>query len=108
MFAAGNEQDMLCRIFGDCLVGDQLDREIGDLIGESSRGAVQEELFTYARYNADLSTVGLAELGLGHLDPVKVQKMDSTDGMDEMREVGRAIAEQKVEAKHFAGFLSKG
>jgi hypothetical protein len=34
--------------------------------------------------------------------------MDSTDGMDEMREVGRAIAEQKVEAKHFAGFLSKG
>jgi uncharacterized protein len=104
MFAAGNEQDLLCRIFGDCLVGDQLDREIGNLIGESSRGATQEKLFTYARYNADLSTGGLAQLGLGHLDPVRVQKMDSTDGMKEMREVGRTIAKQKVEAKHFARF----
>ena len=47
-----------------------------NLIGESSRGAVQEKLFTYARYNADLGTAGLAELGLGHLDPVRVQKMD--------------------------------
>ena len=26
-FAAQNEQDMLCRIFGDCLAGDALDRE---------------------------------------------------------------------------------
>jgi hypothetical protein len=104
MFAAGNEQDMLCRVFGDCLVGDPLDREIGDLIGESSRGAVQEKLFTYARYNADLSKAGLAQLGVGGLDPVRVQKMDSTDGMKDMREVGRAIAKQKVEAQHFARF----
>ena len=35
-------------------------------------------------------------MGLGHLDPVKVQKMDSTDGMDEMREVGRAVAERRL------------
>jgi uncharacterized protein len=104
MFAAGNEQDMLCRIFGDCLAGDKLDREIGALIGDSSRGPVQEKLFTYARYNADLSTAGLAQLDLLHLDPVKVQKMDSTDGMNQMREVGRAIAKQKVEAEHFARF----
>jgi uncharacterized protein len=33
MFAALNEQDLLCRIFGDCRAGDPLDREIGDLIG---------------------------------------------------------------------------
>jgi hypothetical protein len=108
MFAAGNEQDMLCRIFGDCLAGDPLEREIGDLIGEGSRGAVGEKLFTYARYNADLSMAGLAQLGLGHLDPVKVQKMDSTDGMNEMCEVGRAIAKQKVETKHFARFPPAG
>ena len=35
---------------------------------------------------------------------VKVQKMDSTDGMNEMREVGRAIAGRKVRAEHFARF----
>ena len=47
MFAAGNEQDMLCRIFGDCLAGDKLDREIGALIGEQLPRPVQEKLFTY-------------------------------------------------------------
>jgi hypothetical protein len=104
MFAAANEQDMLCRIFGDCLVGDELDREIGDLMGEGSQGVVDHKLFTYARYGADISRQGLAALGLGHIDPSKVQKMDSTDGLPQMREVGRAIAERKVRAEHFARF----
>jgi hypothetical protein len=104
MFAAQNEQDMLCRIFGDCLAGDELDREIGDLIGEASRGAVGEKLFTYVRYGADIGRRGLGALDLGHIDPVKVQRMDSADGLNEMREVGRAIAGRKVRAEHFARF----
>jgi uncharacterized protein len=29
MFAALNDQDLLCRVFGDCLAGDPLDRELG-------------------------------------------------------------------------------
>ena len=33
MFAALNEQDFLCRVFGKCLAGDSLDSEVGDLIG---------------------------------------------------------------------------
>ena len=32
MFAALNEQDLLCRVFGDCLAGDPLDRELGSLM----------------------------------------------------------------------------
>ena len=104
MFAAQNEQDMLCRIFGDCLAGDELDREIGDLIGEKSLGAVSDKLFTYLRYSADIGQRGLAALDLGHLDPVKVQRMDSTEGLGDLREVGRAIAGRKVRAEHFARF----
>jgi hypothetical protein len=106
MFAAANEQDMLCRIFGDCLAGDELDREIGDLKGACSHGAVGQKLFTYMRYGADLSRAGLDDLGLGDIDPSKVQKMDSTAGLAQMREVGRAIAEQKVKAEDFARFPS--
>jgi hypothetical protein len=34
MFAASNEQDFLCRIFGRCLIGDSLDREVHNLIDE--------------------------------------------------------------------------
>jgi hypothetical protein len=30
--------------------------------------------------------------------------MDSTDGMSEIREIGRAIAWEKVRAQHFARF----
>src|SRR5437588_4134025 len=36
MYAALNEQDLLCRVFGKCLFGAPLDREIGDLIGNKS------------------------------------------------------------------------
>ena len=62
MFAALNEQDFLCRVFGKCLAGDPLDREVGDMIGK--RGPVQPKLFTYLRYNAELTRAGLDELGL--------------------------------------------
>ena len=33
MFAALNEQDFLCRVFGNCLTGDPLDREVGEQLG---------------------------------------------------------------------------
>jgi uncharacterized protein len=35
MSAALNEQDFLCRVFGQCVAGAPLDREIGDMIGSA-------------------------------------------------------------------------
>ena len=58
----------------------RVDREIGDLIGTGARGAVGDKLFTYIRYGADIGLHGLADLGLGHVDPVKVQKMEFDRG----------------------------
>ena len=103
MFAASNEQDFLCRIFGKCLSGDPLDREIGDMIGK--RGPAPTKLFTYVRYNAELSHEGLSALGLGDIEPRDVQKMDSVAHTAELQTVGRTVAEQKVKIQHFAGFL---
>lgn len=103
MFAASNEQDFLCRVFGKCLAGDVLDREIGDLCNVA--GPVKEKLFTYIRYNADLSREGLDKLGLPDIEPKHVQKMDSIDYIDELRTVGQKVAELKVKDEHFAGFL---
>ena len=102
MAAALHEQDFLCRIFGKCLAGDLLDREIGSVIGQGIPNV--PKLFTYARYNAELSREGLDALGLEHIKPVHVQQMDSVDHIDEMREVGQTLAQQKVKAEHFAGF----
>ena len=43
MFAALNEQDLLCRVFGDCRAGDPIDREIGDLVGSVGPVAARAE-----------------------------------------------------------------
>jgi patatin-like phospholipase/acyl hydrolase len=102
MAAALYEQDFLCRIFGNCVAGDMLDREVGTVIGQGIPGA--PKLFTYARYNAELSATGLAELGLPGINPAYVQQMDSVAHIGEMQQVGRAVAEQKVKPAHLSGF----
>jgi hypothetical protein len=104
MFAALNEQDLLCRIFGDSRAGDPLDREIGDLIGSVGPLEHKQKLFTYARYNAELSRIGLDELGCSDVAPDVVQKMDSIDGVFDLIKVGEKVAELKVKAAHFDGF----
>jgi patatin-like phospholipase/acyl hydrolase len=103
MFATLNEQDFLCRVFGKCLAGDPLDSEIGDLIG--TRGPVNPKLFTYLRYNAELTYKGLAELGLADIQPEEVRKIDSVEHIDDLQRIGQAVAQQKVKIQDFAAFL---
>ncbi len=103
MYAALNEQDTLCRVFGKCLAGDELDREVGDLIG--AKGPVGPgKLFTYVRYNAELSADGLKALGLEDIKPEDVQKLDSVAHIPELQRVGKAVA-KKVKPEHFTGFV---
>jgi patatin-like phospholipase/acyl hydrolase len=100
MFAALNEQDFLCRVFGDCLYGDVLDREVGDMIGKQGPS---EKLFTYVRYNAELTKEWLGAHGLGDIEPRDVQALDSTRHMDDLQRVGEKVAKQ-VKPEHFARF----
>jgi patatin-like phospholipase/acyl hydrolase len=104
MYAAANEQDLLCRVFGKCVHGAQIDREVWDLIGDRGQGPVTPKLFTYLRYNADLSRKGLDGLGLSHIQPEHVQQMDSVVHIPQLQEVGRAVAKE-VNVEDFAGFL---
>jgi patatin-like phospholipase/acyl hydrolase len=107
MGAASVEQDFLCRAFGKCVVGEQIDREVLDMIGKHGPG--QSKLFTYARLNADLSRAGLNALGLNHIEPSNVQKLDSVEYIPQLQEVGQAVAEQKVRPNFdavFGSFLS--
>ena len=102
MNAASAGQDMLCRVFGKCLSGNPIDREIGDLIGAS--GPTGEKLFTYMRYDADVSRKGLDALGLPDVNPAHVQLLDSVRYIDEIQRVGKAVAAKCVKAEDFAGF----
>jgi len=99
MYAVLNEQDFLCRVFGACVAGDVIDREVWDMIRK--KGPVTPKLFTYVRYNAELSREGLDALGLPDIKPEDVQKLDSVDHIGELQRVGRAIVEKKVRREHF-------
>jgi patatin-like phospholipase/acyl hydrolase len=111
MFAASNEQDFLCRVFGRTRFGGVLDREVGDLMtpvqvlpAARVSGPVNPRLFTYLRYNAELTRTGLDELDLTSVTPEHVQQMDSVDHMAELSAVGEKVG-TKVKVEHFEGFL---
>ena len=99
MYAALNEQDFLCRVFGDCVAGPPLDREVTDMIG--SRGPLDKKLFRYMRYNAELTREGLAALGCGGIEPTRVQKLDSIDALADLQKIGTAVAAQRIKPAHF-------
>ncbi|MBA4143671.1 MAG: hypothetical protein H0X43_11885 [Nitrosospira sp.] len=103
MAAALNEQDLLCRIFGKCLAGGELDREVGNLIGTGGPGG-SNKLFTYARYNNQLNAEGLKMLGLTHIKPEDVQMLDSVEYINQLQAVGQAVA-TNVKAEYFDGFV---
>lgn len=100
MLAASHEQDMLCRVFGECMVGPVINTEVGDFIGDKGVGP---KLFTYLRLNAKLSAEGLSGLGLRGIEVEGVQQLDSVDHIPELKQIGQAVA-QSLSAKYFEKF----
>lgn len=103
MLAALNEQDQLCRVFGKCLCGHQLDREVDTLM--NVKGPVSPKLFTYVRYNAELTERGLSDLGLATIRPKDVQKLDSVEHIDKLQRVGQAVGKFHIFPEHFQSFV---
>lgn len=104
MQAALTEQDLLCRVFGRCRHGAPIDLEVGDLM--HGAGLLEKRLFSYVRYNVELSRRGLDDLGLHDVVPEEVQRLDSVQQVGELRRVGQAAA-RDVAVEHFTGFLGR-
>lgn len=106
MNSALHEQDSLCRMFGRCLnaTPSEIDLEIGGLSGEHIPGFTPR-LFTYMRYNAELTKKGLNDLGLSDIIPEDVQQLDSVEHVDQLQRVGEAVGKLRVDRQHFEGFL---
>lgn len=102
--AAMYQQDLSCRVFGKCLEGSyELDREVGRM--EGMRGPISEKLFTYVRYNAQITQPWMGErLGLPNIKPENVKMLDSVDYMSDLQAIGTAIGERFVKPEHFADF----
>jgi predicted acylesterase/phospholipase RssA len=113
MRAATVEQDILCRVVGRARSGcglPEIDSEIGDLVDD--RAPLAHKLFSYARYNVELSEKGLRELGLYDpdkipcgIEPKSVQPLDDVSHLGELERVGRAAAQRCVSIDDFEGFL---
>lgn len=126
MYAGQNEQDFLCRVFGRCLYGPELDREVDykdkmlDCMKDSV-GPLQEKLFTYVRYDSQLDKENLEnlrlfdkaylkEIGLAELtdkDIAKLQLMDCVEenNLKNLYQIGKAIARQHMKPEHFEKFV---
>ena len=93
------EQDTNCRLVGRCVHGAPLDAELGDMIPRDENGAPlplsedQGRKFLYARYTADLSEEGLDAMGLSDIDSASVRKLNSHDKVDDLRRIGRKVAD---------------
>ncbi len=111
MRGAANEQDLLCRVFGRPRASCRFpawDSEIGTLVENAS--PVKEKLFTYLRYNVELSDKGLEALeerGLltSGIDPKALQRLDGTSCVRELQDVGRAVA-TAITIDDFVGFVA--
>ena len=103
IFASEREQDLLCRTFGRCLMGKPIDLEVGDM--RVGRTAVEPKLFTYFRINTMLTDAGLTELGCAHINPRHVEQLDAIHYVEELRQVGHALAQSAVTAELITNLL---
>jgi hypothetical protein len=104
MNGASVGQDLLCRALGHCRVGAPIDREVGNRLDVTGVGG--RSLFTYIRYNADLSDEGLAARGVASLrERRRLRKLDAVSSLPTLERLGRTVGESIDLEGHLSGFL---
>ena len=103
MNGASTVQDMLCRSLGLTVGGQEIDREFGSRVGAAGVGG--QSLFTYVRYNADLSDAALEAQGFADEGFRRsLRKLDSVDRIPDLEALGRRIGETADFDHDLAGF----
>jgi hypothetical protein len=103
MNGASTVQDMLCRSLGRTSAGAEVDREFGSRVGAAGVGG--QSLFTYVRYNADLSDAALAAQGFADEGFRRsLRKLDSVDRIPDLEALGGKIGEAADFDHDLAGF----
>lgn len=88
------QQDYLCRCLGDCIFGEPLDREVGDLAGLPLDG---RSWFSYVRYNRTYKKKDMEEALRQH---PHLSHIDAVDAIPILRQIGREYAEANVRLEH--------
>lgn len=106
--AIKEQQDTLCRVFGDCVYGEPIDLELGDLNSSAPSIALAEKLFTYCRLDVELSNKSLQRLGLSGLDIKHLCRLDSVRHAADLKRVGERVRQANVGPRLFADFPVDG
>ena len=89
------QQDMLCRVLGECLFGDALDFEVGNL-QPSGMLAPCEKKFAYVRYIKCFTVAEVQEaertVGSFHIDNLRL--------LNHLKEIGITYATDSVQLQH--------
>jgi patatin-like phospholipase/acyl hydrolase len=108
MNAASAGWDMTCRMLGECRHGAEIDSEFGSMVvaNQNEPNWTGPKLFSYLRYDPNVSQAGLNALGLADIDARTVQVLDSVEHIQAIQRVGASYAREQIQLSHFAGFLS--
>ncbi len=98
--AVATEQDLLCRVLGECVFGDEIDVELGRL-QEPTLLPPEAQLFRYARYDLRLDQLQSRRLGRAET------QIDNLRLIPMLQEIGREYAEQNVELDRNGVSISK-
>lgn len=88
------QQDYLCRCIGECIYGEELDLEVGDLVGAQLPG---RSWFSYVRYNKTYKAEMLQEILRKH---PSIAQLDAVKAIPILQEVGQVYAKEHVKLKH--------
>lgn len=88
-------QDFLCRISGECLAGDEIDSEVGAMIGDQGNVPWQKH-FNYVRYNQEFKPEKVAELAADK----RFFAVDRLKSVNVLEQMGRDYARQNVKPEH--------
>lgn len=97
--SVGTEQDLVCRVLGDCVHGEPIDSEIGDLSGSGILDS-REKKFRYVRYNREFTA---AETDLLFRESGQRFSLDNLALIPYLQRVGREYAAAHVRAEHLVG-----
>lgn len=85
-------EDLLCRLWGNCLCGELIDSEIGD---QKSNAILKEKLFSYARYDHTFPPEEAMHPKYGNL-----LATDNLNAMRFLQDAGTSFADKTVHKEH--------
>lgn len=89
------QQDYLCRCLGQCIFGEELDGEVGDLLNDAQ--VLPRAWFSYVRYNR---TYRKDEMAAILRDDPSLARIDAVKAVSRLREIGKAYAHDHVQLEH--------